>query len=90
MLLNLSYTITYKMTRYGAIVQTSSKVNGYTFNLIVLRMAKTLWSFYRSECSRVKVNYSAIFMFASLFSWGLLKGKKIAPLEQIYSRASIG
>ena len=30
------------------------------FNPIALRMAKTLWSFYRSECSRVKTQQSKI------------------------------
>ena len=50
------------------------------FNPVAFRTAKTLWSFGRSECSRVKAYLNHL----PPFWWGFtLKEKNLLPLEQI-------
>ena len=39
------------------------KVDGLALNPIALRTAKTLWSFGRSECNRVKIRLAPVLLF---------------------------
>ena len=58
------------------------------FNLDEVRMVKTVWSFGRSECSRIKLNEYTLeveaimpFQFCLPPQWRQLSKEKITPVE---------